>query len=267
VVLVRFTVLVAEDDPYVAELVKYNLERENYRVLLANDGPSAWRLAVETLPDLLVLDLMLPGMDGYELCRRLRKDPRTETLPIIMLTCRSDEADKVLGFELGADDYITKPFAPRELVARVRARLRLPVPLADTGGELRYGDLVIRPVRYQVLVRGKEVRLTAKEFDLLHFLASHPNRVFSRSQLLSAVWDIHEGCCTRTVDVHIRYLRRKIETDPDRPRYIETIRGVGYRFSAKGSSPEAPNLAEARGGEMGNRGVPRPAEDGPSLDV
>ena len=236
----HLTVLVAEDDPHVLELVKYHLEREHYRVLTAADGHSAWRLAIEALPDLVVLDLMLPGLDGYDVCRRLRRDPRTASVPIIMLTARASETDKVLGLELGADDYVTKPFSPRELVARIRARLR---PLATESlpdEELRYGDLVINPARFQVTVRGEEVRLTAKEFFLLHHLASHPNLVFTRQQLLRAVWGWEHPGQTRTVDVHVRYLRQKLEPDPERPRYIETVRGVGYRFNGRPSPPVEP---------------------------
>jgi DNA-binding response OmpR family regulator len=182
------------------------------------------------LPDLIILDLMLPGMDGYEVCRQLKSNTRTASIPLIMLTARAEEVDKVLGFELGADDYVTKPFSPRELVARVKARLRFLAPPAGGGEELRCGEIVIRPDRFQVLVGDKEVKLSVKEFSLLYHLASHPGRIFTRDQLLLTVWGYNGVYETRTVDVHVRYLRRKIEPDPANPQYIETVRGVGYRF-------------------------------------
>lgn len=214
----RFTILVVDDDPHVLELLKFTLEKENHRVVTAADGHAALQLAAAG-PDLILLDLMLPGIDGYEVCRRLKADPRTAAIPVVMLTARAAEVDRVLGLELGADDYVTKPFSLRELVARIRARLlRCLTSTRAEETELRYGDLVIRPGRFEVFVGDREVRLTAKEFALVHHLAAHPNVIFTRNQLLSTVWGYPEAGNTRTVDVHIRYLRRKIEPDPDHPR-------------------------------------------------
>ena len=228
-------VLVVDDDPHILGLVKYNLEKYRYEVITAADGMEALQLARKFRPRLIILDLMLPVKDGFEVCRELRADASTAAIPIIILTARDQEFDKVLGFELGADDYVTKPFSPRELVARVKAQIRR-AGMAFNAGEqdeehIRIGDLVIYPERFEVYVRGKPVRLSRKEFQILHLMASHPGKVFTREQLIDLVWgyDYVVGDA-RTVDVHIRYLRRKIEPDASKPQYIETVRGLGYRF-------------------------------------
>jgi DNA-binding response OmpR family regulator len=222
-------VLVVDDEPIVAEVVEKYLAREGYQVKVAVDGAEALRTARQWPPDLVVLDLMLPGVDGLEVCRELRKESQ---IPIIMLTARGEETDRIVGLELGADDYIVKPFSPQELVARVKAVLRRAraAPVHVPSGLIRYGELLTNPESREVLVRGRNVELTAKEFDLLYFLASHPNQVFTREQLLDQVWDYAYVGDLSTVTVHIRRLRAKIEADPFRPRYIKTLWGVGYKF-------------------------------------
>lgn len=230
-------VLVVDDEPKICELIRYNLERYHYRVFTALDGPSGLELALRLLPDLIVLDVMLPGMDGFEVCRELRLNPETASIPVIMLTARGQETDKVLSFELGADDYVTKPFSPRELIARIKAHARraaiaVPAVSRECEREIQRGNLVIYPDRFQVFLQGKELHLSRKEFGLLLLMASHPGQIFSRDRLMSLVWgfDGAAGTGTRTIDVHVRYLRRKIEADPSEPKYIETVRGMGYRF-------------------------------------
>jgi len=228
-------ILVIDDEPHIRELVRFNLEKSGFETALASDGLQGLDMARRLKPDLVILDLMLPGMDGYQVCRELRNDPELADVPVIMLTARDQELDKVLGFELGADDYVTKPFSPRELLARVKAHLRRRTAAVAAGGqpedEVRIADLVIRPSRFEVEVRGEPVRLSRKEFSLLLLLASNPGQVFSRDQLLERIWGYDALDGTRTVDVHVRFLRRKIEEDPARPRYIETVRGVGYRMN------------------------------------
>lgn len=221
------TVLVVDDEPIVREVVVRYLEREGHRTLEAGDGTAA-RTAIETAPpDLVVLDVMLPGTDGLELCRWIRS---TSELPVIMLTARGEEADRIVGLELGADDYVTKPFSPRELAARVRSVLRRATP-GDTRDErLSFGDTQLELSTREVRQDGRNVRLTAKEFDLLWFLASHPRRVFSRDQLMASVWGYTAALDTGTVTVHIRRLRKKLEHDPSQPRYLQTVWGVGYRL-------------------------------------
>jgi two-component system alkaline phosphatase synthesis response regulator PhoP len=223
-------VLVVDDEANLVELVQGYLERDGYDVVTAADGPTAVALAREAEPDLIVLDLMLPGFDGLEVCRRVRA---FSDAYILMLTARAEEIDRVLGLEVGADDYLTKPFSPRELVARVKAMLRRPrtgATGAETPTPRRLGDLVIDTARFEVLKRGEPVALTARELDLLATLAAHPGRVFTRAQLLEKVWgsafyDDH------VVDVHVGNLRRKLEDDPSRPRWVQTVRGVGYRLA------------------------------------
>jgi DNA-binding response OmpR family regulator len=221
------TVLVVDDEPIVREVVTRYLLREGHRIVEADDGDAA-RAAIErSHPDLVVLDVMLPGTDGLELCRWIRS---SSSLPVIMLTARGEEADRIVGLELGADDYVTKPFSPRELAARVRSVLRRSLPAATSDERLTFGDVVLeRPTR-DVRRDGTEVRLTAKEFDLLWFLASHPRRVFSRDQLMATVWGYTAALDTGTVTVHVRRLREKIEADPSSPRHLETVWGVGYRL-------------------------------------
>lgn len=223
-------ILVVDDEKTIVKGLKFALEKEHYEVLAAYDGEEALRLFEEEAPDLIVLDLMLPGVDGFEVCRRIRKKSET---PIIMLTARGEDIDKILGLELGADDYMTKPFNPRELVARVKAILRRSRNKTNDQANLkviRLQDLQIDLFSHKVKVRGKEVDLTSKEFALLSLLASQPGRVFSREQLLEHVWGYDYYGDARTVDVHIRHLREKIEPDPSAPEMILTVWGAGYKF-------------------------------------
>ncbi|MCL6477387.1 MAG: response regulator transcription factor [Peptococcaceae bacterium] len=228
------TILVIDDEPGIQELIKYTLERENYKVITAPDGITGLTMAQVYLPDLIILDIMLPGKDGYEVCRALKANARTAPVPIIMLSAKDAEIDKVLGLELGAYDYVTKPFSPRELAARVKANLRRREYTKEPGDEkeIRYKDLVIRPERYEAVLNGSKLDLTPKEFEMLVLFASNPGMVFTRNMLLEKIWGFNELRETRTVDVHIRYLRQKIERDPANPEYIETLRGVGYRFNS-----------------------------------
>jgi DNA-binding response OmpR family regulator len=221
------TVLVVDDEPTIREIVVTYLKRDGYRTLEAADGDRARQLLESESPDLVVLDLMLPGTDGLELCRWIRAGSQ---LPVIMLTARGEESDRIVGLELGADDYVTKPFSPRELTARVRTVLRRAEP---TGREerLSYDRLVIDPASREVTRHGEPLRLTAREFELLWFLASHPRRVFSREHLMRRVWGYSAALDTGTVTVHMRRLREKIEDEPSQPRHLETVWGVGYRFT------------------------------------
>jgi DNA-binding response OmpR family regulator len=221
------TVLVVDDEPIVREVAVRYLERAGYRTQEAGDGLTARRLLEEEPPDLVVLDVMLPGVDGLELCRWIRS---SSELPVIMLTARGEEADRIVGLELGADDYITKPFSPRELTARVRTVLRRAAPPGDVVERLSFGDVELDAATREVRRAGSELRLTAKEFDLLWFLASHPRRVFGRDQLMARVWGYEAALDTGTVTVHVRRLREKIEDDPSRPRHLQTVWGVGYRL-------------------------------------
>jgi DNA-binding response OmpR family regulator len=221
------TVLVVDDEPIVRDVVIRYLEREGYDTLAADDGETARTVIERTPPDLVVLDVMLPGTDGLSLCRWIRS---RGDLPVIMLTARGEEADRIVGLELGADDYVTKPFSPRELAARVRTVLRRLGPSTDGVPPLTFEGLELDPLTREVRLDGEALRLTAKEFDLLFFLASHPRQVFSRDQLMSRVWGYEAALDTGTVTVHIRRLRAKIERDPSAPRHLETVWGVGYRF-------------------------------------
>ena len=223
------TVLVVDDEPIVREVVVRYLEREGYRTLEAADGDAARDALVRTSPDLVVLDVMLPGTDGLELCRWIRS---TSQLPVIMLTARGEEADRIVGLELGADDYVTKPFSPRELAARVKSVLRRSDRRDESVDRLEFGDVELDLATREVRKAGIELRLTAREFDLLWFLASHPRRVFSRDQLMASVWGYTAAFDTGTVTVHVRRLREKVEDDPAAPRYLETVWGVGYRLAA-----------------------------------
>ena len=227
------TVLVVDDEQSLTELIRGYLEREGYQVLSAFDGPTALDQARLARPDVVVLDLMLPGLDGFEVCRRLRT---FSDAYVIMLTAKVEEIDKIVGLAVGADDYLTKPFSPRELVARVRAMLRRPRAGSDADDRplppQSFGDLVIDSGRHQVVRRGEPVPLTAREFAVLTTLAAHPGLVFTRSQLLERVWG-DEYFDDHVVDVHISNLRRKLEDDPDHPRYVQTVRGVGYRFAER----------------------------------
>lgn len=221
-------VLVVEDELMVAEVVERYLRRDGYEVRVVHDGYNAMTAFDQFSPDLVVLDLMLPGIDGMEVCRRVRS--RSET-PIIMLTARGEELDKLLGLGLGADDYVTKPFSPRELAARVKAVLRRAGrgPAAD-GDTLRFGELRINARTRTVEDTSGPVTVTAREFDLLLYLARHAGQVFSREQLMDAVWDYEFASDAGTVTVHIRRLRTKLEPDPSRPRHLKTVWGVGYKF-------------------------------------
>jgi DNA-binding response OmpR family regulator len=221
-------VLVVDDEPTIREIVVSYLEREGFKTLEAADGNRARELLERDPPDLVVLDLMLPGTDGLELCRWIRSRSR---VPVIMLTARGEESDRIVGLELGADDYVTKPFSPRELAARVRTVLRRAEPDAAAEERLSYDGLVIDSSTREVTRGNEPLRLTAREFDLLWFLASHPRRVFAREHLMRRVWGYSAALDTGTVTVHMRRLREKIEEDPSHPRHLETVWGVGYRFA------------------------------------
>jgi phosphate regulon transcriptional regulator PhoB len=226
-------ILVVDDEADIVELVSYNLKKEGFIVDSASDGETALTKIRKGKYGLLILDLMLPGIQGMELCRILRNDPKTSVLPIIMLTAKGEEVEKILGLEMGADDYMAKPFSPRELVARVKAVLRRSKEKPVSEKILKIGDLEIDRERYVVSVRTKPVKLSATEFKLLLFLAERKGKVFSRDQLLDAVWRDEAFVEPRTVDVHIRRLRSNIEEDPAQPKYIKTMRGIGYFFDAR----------------------------------
>lgn len=228
-------VLVVDDEQSIVTLLKYNLEQAGYTVVTAMDGEEGIKLAAEEKPDLMVLDLMLPKLDGIEVCKLLRQ--QKINVPILMLTAKDDEFDKVLGLELGADDYMTKPFSPREVVARVKAILRrvqtLPEPVEEKGeeeGQIRIGELKILPEFYEAYFMDQLLEFTPKEFELLLFLAKNKGRVLTRDQLLSSVWNYDFAGDTRIVDVHISHLREKIEQNTKKPSYIKTIRGLGYKL-------------------------------------
>jgi phosphate regulon transcriptional regulator PhoB len=226
-------ILVADDEKDIVELVAYNLEREGYAVVRAFDGQKAWEMINANKPDLVILDLMMPGISGMEVCRMARQQASTAALPIIMLTAKSDAVDKILGLEVGADDYITKPFHVRELVARVRAVLRRSERTAggDAPESLDYGGLHMDMKAYRVTVDGHPVELSSREFKLLQFFMSHPGRVYSREQLLDRVWGDEAFVEPRTVDVHISRLRAVVEPNKEIPRNILTVRGIGYKFT------------------------------------
>jgi DNA-binding response OmpR family regulator len=221
-------VLVVDDEPTIREIVVRYLERDGFATLEAADGDRARELVERESPDLVVLDLMLPGTDGLELCQWIRS---RSSLPVIMLTARGEESDRIVGLELGADDYVTKPFSPRELAARVRTVLRRAELELVTEERLSFDELVIDPSSREVTRGDEPLRLTAREFDLLWFMANHPRRVFAREQLMRRVWGYSAAVDTGTVTVHMRRLREKIEEEPSRPRHLETVWGVGYRFT------------------------------------
>jgi phosphate regulon transcriptional regulator PhoB len=233
-------VLVVEDEPDVAELLRYNLSREGYDVLQAANGAEGLRQARESRPDLVLLDLMIPQLNGWEVCRRLKQDPATRAIPVIIVTARVDEGDKVLGFEMGADDYVTKPFAVRELLARVRAVIRRSRPAEPTGrARIAVGELEIDRRRFEVTMKGRPVPLTPKEFELLATLAAEPGRVFGREELLDLVWGRDGFVEQRTVDVHLARLRSKFLAARLPVPGVETVRGVGYRFREPGPAGSA----------------------------
>ncbi|PYS49664.1 MAG: DNA-binding response regulator [Acidobacteria bacterium] len=225
-------ILIVEDEHDVVKLLKYNLEKEGFKVSYTTEGSLALAEIRRDEPDLVILDLMLPGLDGLEICRQLRRNEKYTSLPLLMLTARGEEADRVVGLEMGADDYVTKPFSMRELVARVRALLRRREQPGALKATLQRGQLVIDPSAHNVSLAGRRIELSALEFRLLHYLASHPGMVFSRDQLLDHVWGNDRTVTPRSVDVYVRRVREKVEPDPRSPTYIQTIHGVGYRFAA-----------------------------------
>ncbi|HYA26573.1 MAG TPA: response regulator [Thermodesulfovibrionales bacterium] len=225
-------ILVVDDEPDIVELVSYNLKKEGFDVLSASDGEEALNKIRTDNYDLIILDLMLPGIQGTEICRILRNDPRTQRLPVIMLTAKGEEIDRILGLEIGADDYLTKPFSPRELAARIRAVLRRGGEQAPREKSIRLKDLIINLETYTVSKRGVRVDLSATEFRLLLYLVERRGKVFSREQLLDAVWKDEGFVEPRTVDVHVRRLRAQIEDDASEPAYIKTKRGIGYYVDA-----------------------------------
>ncbi|ADL07729.1 response regulator transcription factor [Thermosediminibacter oceani] len=224
-------ILVVDDEPNIVELVRFNLENSGFKVITASDGQQALDLVQKEQPDLVILDIMLPGIDGLEVCRIFRRQRATRDIPVILLTAKTEEIDKVLGLEMGADDYITKPFSPRELVARVKAVLRRADKVERSDKIIKAGPITIDVERHEVFVEGERKDFTPKEFELLRLLASNPGKVFSREYLLENIWGYDYLGDTRTVDVHIRHLRQKIERNSDTPQFIETVRGIGYKFN------------------------------------
>jgi phosphate regulon transcriptional regulator PhoB len=225
-------ILVVDDEPDILELVAYNLKKEGFVVSSASDGEEALAKIRNEKFDFVILDLMLPGMPGMEICRVLRSDPKTKNLPIIMLTAKGEEVDKILGLEIGADDYLTKPFSPRELLARIRAVMRRTSERKTDEKVVRIGDLTINRETYTVTKRGIALSLSSTEFRLLIYLVERKGKVFSRDQLLDAVWKDEAFVEPRTVDVHVRRLRTQIEDDPANPKYLRTKRGIGYYVDA-----------------------------------
>lgn len=222
-------ILVVDDEESIRELIRFNLEKEGYTAVMAEDGPEALEIFRVNQPDLVLLDIMLPTMDGWEVCKAIRKESNT---PIIMLTAKGDESERVSGLEMGADDYITKPFSPKELMARIKAVLRRAYPMEETT-QVRLDELVIDIDRHEVTESGRPIALTPKEFELLLLLVKNQGKVLSRDMLLETVWGYDYGGETRTVDVHIRRLRQKLNDDPTNPRYIHTVHGVGYKVEGR----------------------------------
>jgi phosphate regulon transcriptional regulator PhoB len=223
-------ILLVEDDRDIVELVRYNLAAEGFDVSVAVDGSAGLAEVRKSAPDVLLLDLMLPKMQGLEVCKEIRRTPSLNRLPILMLTARGEESDRVVGLEMGADDYVTKPFSPRELVARVKALLRRAEPLSEAGLPIDAGTLRIDPSAYRVTRDGNPLMLSTLEFRLIYFLAARPRRVFTRDQLLDAVWGTERFVTPRSVDVYVRRLREKVELDPENPAHLKTVRGAGYMF-------------------------------------
>ncbi|MCI6692717.1 MULTISPECIES: response regulator transcription factor [unclassified Clostridium] len=224
-------ILVVDDEDHIVELISYNLINSGYSVLTANNGIDAVRIAKEDNPNLILLDLMIPGLDGYDVCKAIRSDVNTKNISIIMLSAKGEELDKILGLELGADDYITKPFSIRELLARIKAILRRTKSLSESEEIYRCNDMCINFERREVTILDNKIDLTLKEFELLEILVKNRGKILTRETLLDKIWGYEYVGETRTIDVHIRYLRKKIEVDDKNPRFIETIRGVGYRFN------------------------------------
>lgn len=223
-------ILVVDDEEHIQELIKFNLENSGYKVICADNGIDALKVAKEQMPQLMLLDLMLPGMDGLDVCKEIRRDSSMSNMPIIMITAKGEEIDKILGLELGADDYITKPFSVRELVARVKAILRR-TTMQHVDKSFKIGNLSIDFGKHEVFNKENKIDLTLKEFELLEILVKNKGRVMTRDFLLDKIWGYEYIGETRTVDVHIRHLRQKIEEDDKNPIYIQTIRGIGYRFN------------------------------------
>lgn len=226
-------ILVVDDEEHIVELIKFNLENNGFKVISASNGNDALKLAKSEVPQLVLLDLMLPGIDGYDVCREIRKDQSISTMPVIMITAKGEELDKILGLELGADDYMTKPFSVRELIARVKAVLRR-TRTQYIDKIFNFDDISIDFQKHEIIKGDKKIELTLKEFELLQILVRNKGRVMTRDFLLDKVWGYEYVGETRTVDVHIRHLRQKIENDDKNPQYIETIRGIGYRFNYDG---------------------------------
>ena len=227
----RQRVVIIEDERDIVELVRYNFRKEGFEVESFDRGREGLEYLRRHPADLVLLDILLPDEDGFAICRRLRADDRLKSLPVIFLTAKGEEMDRVLGLEIGADDYVVKPFSPRELVARVKAVLRRQERVAEKREVVEAGDLRLDTRTLEVTVRGRAVQLSTLEFKLLYFLASHPRHVFNRDRLLDEVWGRDRYVTPRTVDVHIRRLREKIEARPNRPQFLQTVRGSGYRFS------------------------------------
>lgn len=223
-------ILIVDDELNIRELIKFNVEKAGYKVLETGDGQTAVNLAKSEKPDLVVLDLMLPGLDGLEVCRIIKNSRETAAIPIIMLTAKNEEIDKVIGLELGADDYLTKPFSPRELLARIKAVLRRSQKDSTIGGELTLGKLRLNFSRYEAYLGSAKLELTPKEYEMLKLFVTNTGKVFTREQLLEKVWGYEYFGDTRTVDVHVRHLRVKLGQDTEVAEAIETVRGVGYRF-------------------------------------
>lgn len=228
-------IYVVEDEQHIQQLIKYNLETSGYRVQVFNDGESSLETYESDRPDMFILDIMLPGIDGLEVCKKLRANPKTKNIPIIFLSAKGEEFDRVLGLELGADDYITKPFSVRELIARVKSLFRRTYSTVNSEDAIiKCGDIVIDCTRHEVTKNNNKIELPLKEYELLKLLALNPGIVMSREYLFEKIWGFDYFGETRTVDVHIRYLRQKVEDDDSNPTYIETVRGIGYRFADKG---------------------------------
>lgn len=223
-------ILIVDDEEHIRELLKYNMESIGYKCIMTDNGIDASRMVKEQRPDLVLLDLMLPGMDGYEVCKEIRKNNNISSTPIIMITAKGEELDKILGLELGADDYVTKPFSIRELMARVKAVLRR-TTVREVDEAFIFGNISIDFDKHEVMKSGNKIDLTLKEFELLEILVKNKGRVMTRDFLLDKIWGYEYIGETRTVDVHIRHLRQKIEDDDKNPKFIETIRGIGYRFN------------------------------------
>jgi two-component system alkaline phosphatase synthesis response regulator PhoP len=222
-------ILVIDDELHIVELLKYNLETNGYKVIYALNGKDGLDLAIEKKPDLILLDIMLPEMDGFDVCKEIKKRQHIDNIPIIMLTAKSEEFDKILGLELGADDYVTKPFSVRELLARIKVVLRRNVK-DEPSDTLSISNLLLDMDKHEVTKDGKKIDLTLKEFELLKLLVLNKGKVLTRDFLLDKVWGYEYYGETRTVDVHVRHLRQKIEDDDRNPRYVETVRGIGYKF-------------------------------------